>query len=479
MSCFPVDHAVVCGPSPRFIGGILAACLWTVVAAGAAAQDADARFSSWKLVESATETRAYKDALRSGGGFDAAARGFLEQIALPQLELEANRPTIERIRKRLRELLLVDITNEKIADEASKTFMDFMQSLAGKEEAAPVVRVNAMLLIGELQSVDRKPWPPAAATLAGAAANADLPKAVRIAATAGLAKHVDSAKGAAESQARLSAVANPAIHSVLVETFPPEATVEHDWLASRCLSMLALLGPAQADTIDDVARILGDKTRSIDVRVRAAATLAVISGPQSRVDSAAAIKSIESVAVHSLERDAGAAERQQLDRQYGGGTAGQPFPGPSGALGSPPGFPPQGGMGQFQGQFPGQPTVEQMIPREVCRRAAWRLSVLADSILTVDGKSGLALLAGADAAPARELSQKLRRAAMELDATPEDAVLLQALSDLQPPEPAPAAGDKNPPAAEDQSPPAAPKTGKAEKAASLFPSLSAALWATA
>jgi hypothetical protein len=83
--------------------------------------------------------------------------------------------------------------------------------------------------------------------------------------------------------------------------------------------------------------------------------------------------------------------------------------------------------------------VEQLIPREVCRRAAWRLAVLADAILTDDSKRGLALLDAAGQPAFGELAQTLRRAALELDANPEEATLRQALADLKPP--APVAGN--------------------------------------
>jgi len=437
MSLFPFEHV---RPNGRFlrlrVTAVVAAGVLVTAAAGAFAQDDDARLSNWAKVESAAETRTYKESMRGGGAFDAAARGFLEEIALPQLGLEANRTTIERVRKRLREYLLADITNEKAAEEAGKTCLSFMESLAGKEDADAAVRVNAMLLIGELQSVDRKPWQPAAVVLARAAANAELPKAVRIAACVGLARHVEATKGVVEEQQRMAAVAVPAIVAILKENpqepTPSSVAVENDWMASRCLTMLPLLGPLAPATAAEVVRILGDDKRSINVRVRAAAALAAVAGPESKVDKEAVIKSIGAVAVLALERDVAAADKLILDRQYGGGT-GQ----------APPGMMPPG-MG---GDPSGQPAVEQMIPREVCRRAAWRLAVLADSILTDDSKRGIAVLGGEAAPAAVELAQNLRRAAMELDATPEEITLRQALTGLKPPAPAAAATEGAPAAA--------------------------------
>jgi hypothetical protein len=433
-------------------------------AANGFGQDGDPRFAGWAKVESAAETRTYREAMKGGGPFDQAARGFLEEIALPQLALEANRSTIERVRKRMREFLLADIANEKAADEAIKAAMAFMETLAGKDDADTVVRVNAMLLIGELQSMDRKPWQPAAAVLAGAAANAELPKAVRIAACVGLAKHVEATKGVAEEQQRMAAVAVPAITAILNEPAkePTSQTmaVENDWMAARCLSMLPQLGPLSPATAADVVRILNEENRSINVRVRAATALAAAGGADSKIDKAAVIKSIGALATSALERDVAAADKLLLDRQYSG-TSGQPPPGmmPPGMM--PPGMMPPGmmppGMPGMGVDPTGQPTVEQLIPREACRRAAWRLWVLAEAILTDDSKRGVALLGGEASPAALDLAQSLRRAAMDLDATPEESMLRQALADLKPAAPAAKTEEETP---ADAANPAAAPAGK-------------------
>lgn len=116
---------------------------------------------------------------------------------------------------------------------------------------------------------------------------------------------------------------------------------------------------------------------------------------------------------------------------------------PPGGFG-PPGMP-------FDPTAPGRPAVEQLIPREACRRAAWRLSVLADAILTDDSKRGLARLGSEPPPAAVELSQSLRRAAMELDATPDEQTLRQALAALKP---------KKKPAAEPAAQPPATPAGR-------------------
>lgn len=417
-------------------------------------QEEDARFSNWTKIETAAETRAFKEAV-AAGGFDATARGYLEQIALPQLALEANRPTVERIRKRMREYLLAGISDAKTLDEASKTFLTFMESLAANGEADAVARVNAMLLIGELQGQDRKPWPPAAPVLAAAAVNAELPKAVRVAAVVGLVRHAEAARGQAEAQQRLAPIALPVVRSILGAAKGADQPPEIEWVAARCLSMLPALGPLSPEIAAEVVRILGDDTCAINVRVRAAAALGLAAGADAKIDTAAAIRSIEGVGIDGLDRDVAAANRILLERQFGGGGA-DLMPGGMPPPGFAPGFVPPGGPGPGFGSSPDgftdpsmQAPVEQLIPREVCRRAAWRLNTLADAILTEDRKRGLsALLPEADRPPAEKLAQRLRRAAIELDATPEDPVLRQILQELKP-APAPAtdaAGDDKAPA---------------------------------
>jgi hypothetical protein len=200
-----------------------------------------------------------------------------------------------------------------------------------------------------------------------------------------------------------------------------------------------------------------------------------VAGPQSKVDAAAAVRAIEALSVASLQGDADAAERSKLEKLFaGGGGIGGPgmsapgmMPGytPPEAMGPPAGFGSPGdpsGSGAF-GQVP---AAEQSIPREVCRRAAWRLSSLANAILTADGKAGLGLQAGDAAAAAKNAAENIRGAAMTLDANPVDASLLQALADLKPAPPP--AEENDPPTGDDadkpdDAPPAGQKAG--EKAA--------------
>ena len=388
----------------------LSACL---AAAGASAQEQ--RYSTWSKVENAAETKAYKDAMRDGEPFDATQKAFLTQIALPQLMLDANRPVIDRVvRRRIRELLLMEIAEPKTFDAVSGVVLDFMVKLARNPTAAAVVRVNAMILVGELQSKDSrdKPLPAAAAPLAAAAADSTLPAEVRIAAAAGLARHVKAAKDAgAEALAGIAATTGPALVAMLA---PPAAGADRaaaDWLACRALDALKLLGSAAPrEAAATASKILLDDSRATDVRVRAAAALGTTISADSGVDAAKVLDAIRGVAVATLEADEALVEERKFTASLGGDA---PVPGmaPSG-LEAP------------------APTGEPPLPPLACRREAWRLATLATALLAADESSGLGLLPGGSAAAAKDLAGRLRQAASILDGAPEIASIGEALATL-------------------------------------------------
>jgi len=406
----------------------------------ARAQEPEARFDGWQKVEGATETRTYKEAMRNGGAFDASARTYLEQIAMPQLAAEGNRGVIAYVRRRIKEQLLTEFGNEKSADDANKTVTTFLEGVITKADEPPVVRINAMLMLGELSGPDRKPWAPAVATLARDAASTELPAGVRIAAVVGLSRHCDAAKGNAAVIGKLAQAVVPAIQSILGEPFTSQTAVESDWLVSRGLAILTQLGPATPETAAEIVRVMNDPSRSFDTRVRAAAALAVVAGKDAKVDGAAAIAAIDELAVAALRADLAIADRVRLERAFGGGGM-IPGSAPPGMMPgmmpgmSPSGYPGLGPGGPGMDTIPGQPPAEQLIPREVCRRAAWRLVTLADAVLSADGQKGIGVLFGGDSGEAKALAGKLRRAAMDLDAYPDDVHVRQAVDDLRPPPP--------------------------------------------
>ena len=394
-----------------------------VGAAFAATGWAEPKYVGWSKVESARETREYKEKLRDNGALDANARQFLEQTTLPQLALEENRPTIERTRRRIRELLLTDIGDDKTFADVSRLVADFMSTLARDDAAEPVVRVNAMLLIGELKTKEGKPWPPAAAMLAAATADKSRPIAVRIAAMSGVARHVAAA---GDGDEMLAKAVGPAILGIVVEPLDAEHAREQEWLTSRALASLpAVIKTAPPNVATALAGILSDPARSIDVRVRAAAALGRLADAQSGLNVAEVVATARALAVTALEVEEAAAATRRFEQQYRTLAGGMPPGGPGGMM--PPGF----GMEGMQ------PVAKDplAIPEQACRRAAWRIATLATALLSSDGKTGLTVLLGDGGDQAKDVAGILREWGAAIDQAPDEQSVLDALDALRGPRP--------------------------------------------
>jgi glutaredoxin len=438
---------------------VAAVALWT--AASALAQD-EPRFATWAKAEAADEAKKYVEQLKKGE-FDAAAQAFLEQIALPQLAIDGNRKTIERKRRRMREVLL----NEKLAEaaaleKASRAAVDWLVAQARNPQVDPAVRVNAMLFVGELRGKDGRPWPGATAALSGAAADAKLPEGVRVAAVAGLARQVDAARLAGGGDPQLAQATAKSLLTIIAAA--PSATdgAASDWLVSRALDMAAVVMPqATPEAAAAIVAILDDASRAVDVRVRAAAALGTMATADATINAARAVAAIRGLAVEAVKADlATAAERAIAARMSGQPVQGM-MPGgiDGGGVGFPGGggFPGSGGFPGGGGEFGGVAGVpDDPIDALVVRRDAWRLMTLANAVEAADGSRGLATLLAADAADgAKTIAKVLREAAVSLDQSPDATSLKQALAAIErvapaaagPAVPKPAAAAGDPPAA--------------------------------
>jgi hypothetical protein len=406
----------------------IAFAAWLVTAAPALAQG-EPKYLGWSKVENAREMRELKDKLRDGSALDAESREFVRQTVLPQLALEENSSTIERTRRRMREVLLTEIEDEKAFADVSRLVADFMTALVRDGDAEPAVRVNAMLLVGEMRGKDGKPWPPVRPTLAAAAGDAQLPLEVRIAAIAGLGRHVEACRGDAEATAALAKAAGPAIMAILAEPVVSDRRAEQEWLASRAVSLLPALVPTAAKNVAAVlAAIVEDPARATDMRVRAAAALGATANATSEINAAKLIDTIRGIALQSLEADVAAADVRRFERQYRSLAAGQ-----QAAMQAAM----QLGNAPAGGSDPAANT-GLAIPEQACRRNAWRLVTLAEAIDSGDGGPGLAALLGQSAAPAKQLAAALRDAGMAIDQTPDEESVVAAIKSIKTPAQAPA-----------------------------------------
>jgi hypothetical protein len=384
----------------------------TLFACGGLAHGQDATKSGgWQKVEAAEATRKYQEEAKAGTVGEQSV-AWLRESVLPQLVVEGNRGTIERVRRRIHDVFLNEKSLDAAALEAANRIAGAAAiKLAMAPDAVPLARINAMLLVGELRDKDGRPWPQALQPLAAAIADAKLPPAVRIAAATGLARHADAARAAGGEE--FGRVARPAIDSLIAGTNPIQDGAGADWLVSRALEILPVASPqASATTAAAVVKILNDTARPIDVRVRAAAALGATGGTDSKVDAGLAIATIRGLGISALEADIARAESRALDR----------------ALAGPVATAASGGGGQPTAE---PSTSEPELEPLVIRRDAWRLAQLADAIARTDGQGLVRLLDANAAAAARFVADALRKAAGDLDAAPDLATCKRALEEIR------------------------------------------------
>jgi len=318
----------------------------------------------------------------------------------------------------MREVLLTEIDDDKAFADVSRLAADFMAAVARDGEAEPAVRVNAMLFVGEMRGKDGKPLPLVRPALAAAAGDLQLPLAVRVAAIAGLGRHVDACRGDADATAALAKAVGPAIMTIIAAPVESDRRAEQEWLAARAISLLPALVPTAPKAVAAaLAAIVEDPARATDVRVRAAAALGATADAKSEINAAKIIDTIRSIALQSLEADVAAADVRRFEREYRSLAAGQQA--------TQPGVAPAGGSAPAASSL--------AVPEQACRRNAWRLVTLADAIDSGDGRPGLAMLLGGSAAPAKQLAATLRDSGLAIDQTPDEESVVAAIKSIKAP----------------------------------------------
>jgi hypothetical protein len=392
------------------------------------------RNAAWTKIEQDAE-KSYREPLKAGGGFSPAAQDFIAKKAMPQLANDANRPILDRVRRKMREILILGITEDRAFDDASKAVADAAVTIAKNSEASRAARVNAMLLVGELRAKDNKDgtvWPAAVSQLAAVAGDATLDPSVRVAAMAGLVRHADVAKRTGGDRlTEFTKGARPAILAIVAEKPSVEQPVVSDWLASRALSILTtVVKSSPKELATTLVGVMNDNSRSLDVRVRAAAALGATVTPKSEIQAVEATNGVTALAVDVLEFDEGILRDRRYEQQMSGGGTGGGSGGGGGMMSMRPGMPT--GM-SMPGMGGGGVAVPQLVPDQSLRRTAWRLVTLADAMLTEDGKSGVAaLVSGDDKVKSQAYAELFRKYALELDEKRTDDVILEALAFIRP-----------------------------------------------
>lgn len=402
---------------------LLACCMMPIWLKPSAAQPPADAFPTWKDLEASQEFKDTIAALKGGAALDDKSRSFLETSVLAQVSRDGNRAELADVRKKIRDRVLL-IMNDQALAQASTLVRDRMNEAARDKRLDPLLRASAMLFIGELTDKSRIPWAPAVQTLAAAAGDVELDPAIRIAALNGLGNHL-------AAMARLSgghsAAVRDAVAGMLPSLLGPPSDGNRDadesrsaaasWLASRGLSMLPqVMSPLPADIAPRLIALIDDGSWPIDVRVRAAAAVGRMAGPDSGVDAMAVVTAIEKLAIAALEADRSDARRRMEEAALRGAT------GQGGGL---PG-------GQRVAAMPSAAPAAEGLGEAVCRRAAWRLYTLGDAIVPVSKKGGLVSLLDRDSAAAERLAEGLKEAGESLDAEPVGTVLLATLDALDP-----------------------------------------------
>lgn len=280
--------------------------LVTAILAGRPTEAQSPTYSEWRFVESAPETAELRRNLERGI-FDESGQAFLTQSVLPQLGLPKNRVQIDAVRRRLREAVLSDPGGDPGNTAAVQRMFEavsrYLVAVARDEAAEPVVRVNAMMLLGELKLRGGRPWPGAIEPLVAAVSDAAVPLGVRIAALNGLAGIIEADAGAA-------AAIGPAVVAVVARERDAADDPAADWMRSRALTLLpAVAETATPDVAAAVARIIEDEKAPLDLRTRATDVLGRMARAESRIDGGRLVTAIEGIARASLGE-----EKERIDR---------------------------------------------------------------------------------------------------------------------------------------------------------------------
>ena len=347
----------------RSFSGFCGAALCAVAMAGGVVTLASAqepKYSSWKQVEAAPETRDFLTAMKGGGGLDAATSTYLEEVVFPQFTMPDNQGDLDEVRDRMRTRILGSFATDDVQNAANRLVTQGMQRLVADDTLGMGVRFNAILLIGELEAKSGGLWPEALQPLATVAADTSMPLSLRVGAMIGLSQHLSRA--ANRSDPAILAAMLPAAEQALMASFEkpenesPSEQLAAEWLASQVLRLLPQVMPkASPGVAARVFGVLADQSRGLDLRVRAAYALGTTADAGSAIDVAEAVAIVEALAIDTLASDVALADERAFERDFlsaGGGQGG--FGGPGGMMGSGSGMAGMGPMGMgMRGMGPG------------------------------------------------------------------------------------------------------------------------------
>ena len=226
------------------------------------------------------------------GKFDAGQSAkfddYYTYFNLPQWTLSDSRSQLLDLRKKLHDDLnkAGRPSNTEVHDRLNALSLEFMDALANNRDPAggggkrfhPAVRVNAMLMIAELNAVERKgstppePLPDALRTLMKNAGDPKQIEAVKVAALVGILRHLTLGAVSEPEQKQLAAVMLKLLKSPSPEGQSAEG---HAWLQTRAAEVLGRFGSVGAggEVAVALAALVGDKKAPFESRCLAAGEL--------------------------------------------------------------------------------------------------------------------------------------------------------------------------------------------------------------
>jgi len=195
-------------------------------------------------------------------------------------------------------------TNAAAHDALNNVTLEFMDAVTN-DNYHPVVRANAMLMIGDLNESDPNgpPWKKALPSLLKAVSDPKMIDAVRIEALRGLVRH---ARSGVDAEPR-GQVIRAMVAIIGQHTAPAGRSQDgHDWICRRAIDVLAALGDAGANNAVPQALVaaVNDGAASISVRCAAAEALGKVKfNPPKDFDSMAVAKGLGKLAIDSVKTE--------------------------------------------------------------------------------------------------------------------------------------------------------------------------------
>lgn len=317
----------------------------------------DAKFSDRRVVR---ELETNKNKVISSKATDDAARetvrAYIQDYLVPWLTRPENFGQWHTIRLRLmRDLRLSQATPELHSYLANLVFAQ-MRPLVD-QNFHPVIRVNAMLMIGDLNDreaafgVQALPMASTLAFMREQVKNPAQIDAVRIAALAGILRHMESYWVADQPPASELINELTAEMTALALAAPPagRSADVHHWIQARALDILGSLAgwQPQEQAFQAMQKMLADGTQPLWLRCRAAYALSRVKYAElanvDKVDWASVAAGLAGVLADACQTEQTYLEKQKekaVTRQRASGVPGVPGMPPGGFTGPlPPGEP--------------------------------------------------------------------------------------------------------------------------------------------